>query len=75
MSLKQLNTSAGAWPLPKNWTSETRFIDYQYAAPSIPCTTLPQQPGSPVTSSQVLSKIGAKVDGRDSMSKATDMAR
>jgi hypothetical protein len=62
MSLTQLNTGADARPLPKDWTSETRFIDYQYAAPSIPSSALPQQPGNAVASS-VLSKVGAKAAG------------
>jgi hypothetical protein len=52
MSLKDLNVGTGA-PLPKNWTSETRFINYRYVPISIPETPLPQQPATPVTWSQV----------------------
>jgi hypothetical protein len=53
MSLKHLNLGS-AEHLPKDWTPETRFINYQYELIEIRSAPLPQEPSAPVGESQPL---------------------
>jgi len=60
MSLKHLNSGSAARPLPKDWTPDTRFIDYKYPPIAIPEHPLPQEPAATATPNRLLEKLGTR---------------